>query len=339
MADIFSFNTIIAGRILIETIINKKKQVSINKPGGSVLYAAAGFSLWKKKAGLIAKLSEKSSTDWVPEFEKFHFDVSGIKKTKESFEQRKFYSISQDDKILADNPQKIFSEINRPLPKTLLGYNPNQIDSKNRITPEPFSLQTDDFPKKYLQSNNLILCELDYYSHHLIPPFYRSLTNGNVILCASNSYMHPSFWFDIPTLLRGSTAFIATEDQVRNLFKGKNTNLWEMAEYFTQSGVEIVVFMNNTGSQYLCDSLAKKKYKLLNSFSAKIIDPVGSYAAFCGGFSAGFTTHFDPLRSFLMGSVSASINNEGSTPYHTINSLPDLCNARMEFLKDYLESV
>jgi hypothetical protein len=333
MKHFFSFNAIIAGRVLNETIINKNKQILINKPGGGVLYAAAGFSIWEKGAGLIANISENNSIEWAREYENYHFDTSGIKNIPCDFEQRRFYSITNSNKVFTDNPQKHFFEIKHPLPKSLLGYEPLQTVIDKRNTPAPYSIQPDDIPKAYLETNNLLLCPLDYYSHSLIPPFYRSQTNGNVILCASNGYMHPSFWFDIPSLIRGSSAFLATENQIRNLFKGKSEDIWEMVQFIAQIGVEIVVIVNVTGSQYLYNAVTSKKYQI-PSYPSKVIDTVGTFATFCGGFGAGFTTHFDPLRAGLMGSVSASLNVEGSTPLHTLKSLPDLANARLESLTD-----
>lgn len=338
MTNFFPFNTIIAGRVLNETIINKDKQVFINKPGGGILYASAGFYLWKKRAGLVAKLSEDSSFEWTREFEKYQFDISGISKITGNFEQRRFYSITDTNKVLKDSPQKHFFKINQPLPKSLLGYEPLQTALDKRTSHSPYSIRPDDIPKSYLQTNNLLLCPIDYFSHSLLPPFYRSQTNGNVILCASNRYMHPSFWFDIPSLIRGSSVFLATENQIRNLFKGKKEDIWEMAQYIAQSGVEIVSFMNITGTQYLYDAISRAKY-VISSYPARIIDLVGTFAAFCGGFGAGYTTHFDPLQSMLMGGVSASINVEGSTPFHTLQSLPDLVDARLESLKESVITV
>ena len=333
MKHFSSFNTIITGRVLNETIINKNKQVFINKPGGGVLYTAAGFSLWKKGAGLIAKISESSSIEWTREFENYHFDTSGIKKVPYNFEQRRFYSLTISNAVSIDNPQKHFFEIKHPLPKFLLGYEPPQTMIDKRNTPAPYSIQPDDIPDDYLQTNNLLLCPIDYYSHSLIPAFYRSQTNGNIILCASNGYMHPSFWFDIPSLVRGSSAFLATEKQIRNLFKGKSEDIWEMVEYIAQSGVEIVFIVNEIGTQYLYNAVMNKKYKI-PSYPSKIVDTIGTFAASCGGFGAGFTTYFDPLRAGLMGIVSASFNVEGSTTFHTLHSLPDLANARLESLMD-----
>ena len=333
MVNYFSINTIIAGRVLNETIINKNKQAFIDKPGGGILYASAGFYLWKNRAGLIAKLSRNSSSEWTHAFEKFQFNITGIKKSATDFDQRRFYYITDSNKVIMDNPQKYFFKINQPLPKSLLGYEPPQTILDKRHSPLPYSIQPDDFPKAYLQTNNLLICPLDYYSHSLLPPFFRSQTNGNVILCASNGYMQPSFWFDIPSLIRGSSVFLATENQIRNLFKGKSDDIWEMAQYIAQCGVEIVIFVNKSEAQYLYDAISHKKYKI-SSYPSKIIDTVGTFATFCGGFTAGYTTHFDPLRSGLMGSVSASINIEGSTPFHTLRSLPDLVDARLESLRD-----
>ena len=333
MNRFFSFNTIIAGRIFNETIINKNKQVFINKPGGGVLYAAAGFHLWEKGAGLIAKISKHNSIEWTQEFENCHFNTSGITNISRDFEQRRFYSIKSSNTVYIKNPQKHFFEIKHPLPKSLLGYESSQIVLDKRNTPAPYSIHPDDFPNDYLQASNLLLCPIDYYSHSLIPPFYRSQINGNVILCASNGYMHPSFWFDIPSLIRGSSAFLATENQIRNLFKGKSEDVWEMVEYIAQSGVEIVVIVNGTETHYLYDAVSKKKYKI-PSYPSNLIDTIGTFATFCGGFQAGYSTHFDPLRAGLMGSVSASLNVEGSTPLHTLQSLPDLANARLESLND-----
>jgi len=333
MNRFFSFNTIIAGRVFNETIINKNKQVYINKPGGGVLYAAAGFHLWKKGAGLIAKISKHNSIEWTQEFESCHFNTCGITNISRNFEQRRFYSIKNSNTVYVNNPQKHFFEIKHPLPKSLLGYESSQKVLDKRNTPAPYSIRPDDFSEDYLQANNLLLCPVDYYSHSLIPPFYRSQTNGNVILCASNGYMHPSFWFDIPSLIRGSSAFLATESQIRNLFKGKSEDVWEMIEYIAQSGVEIVVIVNGTETHYLYDAVSKKKYKI-PSYPSNLVDTIGTFAAFCGGFEAGYSTHFDPLRAGLMGSVSASLNVEGSTPLHTLHSLPDLANARLESINN-----
>ena len=106
-----------------------------------------------------------------------------------------------------------------------------------------------------------------------------------------------------------------------------------MAEYIAQNGIEIVVIINSTGTHYLYNAASNKKHKI-PSHPSQVIDPIGAFATFCGGFAAGFTKHFDPLRAGLMGSVSASLKMEGSTPFYTLQSLPDLANARLESFMD-----
>lgn len=324
-------HTIIAGCIFNETIINQEKKIFINKPGGEVLYTAAGFNLWQKGAGLVAKISENYSIDWISEISDYQINTLGIKKISGIFEQQRFYAIKSSNIIATDNPQKHFFEIGSSLPKSLLGYEPPQTGIDKRSSPLASSIKPEDFPADFLLANNLILCPLDYYTHSLIPPYFRSQTNGNVILCASSGYMHPSFWNEIPPLIRGSSVFLSAEPQVRNLFLGKTDDIWEMIDFLSRCGVEIVGVLSNERSLYIYEGPSKRKY-LIPTYPSKIMDVIGTFAAFCGGFGAGFTTHFDPLRAGLMGVVAASINVEGSTPLHTFKSLPGLAVARLESL-------
>ncbi|MCJ7648727.1 MAG: hypothetical protein MUP85_08955 [Candidatus Lokiarchaeota archaeon] len=323
--------TISAGCVFNETIINQDNQLFINKPGGEVLYTAAGYNLWQKGAGLIAKISENYSLEWINEISDYQINMLGVKKISEKFEQQRFYAIKSSNKIITDNPQKHFFEIGSALPKTLLGYEPPQTGIDKRNSPLPFSLRPDDIPADFRLANNLILCPIDYYTHSLIPPYFRSQTNGNVVLCASTGYMHPSFWNEIPALIRGSSVFLATEPQVRNLFLGKMDDIWEMIDFLSRCGVEIVGVLSNERSLYIYEGPPNRKY-FIPPYPSNIIDVIGTFAAFCGGFGAGFTTHFDPLRAGLMGVVSASIKVEGSTPLHTFKTLPGLAAARLEAL-------
>ena len=324
-------NTVIAGCIFYETIINQEKKIFTNKPGGDILYTVAGFNLWQKGTGLVAKISENCSIEWIKEIGDYQINTLGIKKTSEYFEQQRFYALKSPKKIALDNPQKHFFDIGSSLPRSLLGYEPPQSGIDKRSSPLPSSLRADDFPADYLLANNLILCPLDYYTHSLVPPYFRSQTGGNTILCASTGYMHPSFWNEIPPLIRGASVFLVTEPQIRNLFLGKMDDIWEMIDFLSRCGVEIVGVLSNEYSLYIYEGPTKKKY-FIPPYPSKIIDVIGTFAAFCGGFGAGFTTHFDPLRAGLMGLVAASINVEGSTPFHTFKSLPGLATARMESL-------
>jgi hypothetical protein len=331
MNNHLAVNTIIAGSFFNETIINLEGQVFINKPGGDVLYTAAGFNLWQRGIGLVTNLSKDQPLEWVQEMSGLQINFSGVRKTSLNFDQQRFFAIKDKNRINITNPQKHFFEIGSIVPKFLLGYKPHQSGVNKRNSPLPSSLKPDDIPESFLQAHNLILCPIDYYSHSLLPPFFRSKTNGNVILCASNGYMHPSFWYEIPALIRGSAVFLSTEKQVRNVFLGKMNDIWDMAEYLANCGVEIIGIFGKERSLYLFEGLTKKRI-FIPFFPSNVIDMIGTYAAFCGGFGAGYTTCFDPLRAGLMGVVAASINIEGSTPLHTFKALPELAQARLEAL-------
>jgi len=298
MVSFISFNTIIAGRFFSESIINLKNKVTLNVPGGNALYAAAGFALWNKRTGIISKVCENQSMEWVGDYQNFNIDTTGIIKYPGDFENRAFYKIIDQQTVQMDNPQKHFAEMNMPLPKTLLGYAPPGEHIDSRTSSSPYSIQPADIPKEYLKANNLLLSPIDYYSHSLIPPFF-------------------------------------TEEQVRALFIGKSENISEILDWISNS-VDIVCIFNASRVNYLWDSLSKKKYEI-PSYQTEVVDMSNTYAAFCGGFSAGFTTHFDPLLSILMGIISASIKIEGSTPLHMLKILPELAQARLEALRESIK--
>jgi hypothetical protein len=338
MNNHLAVNTIIAGCFFNETIINLEDQVFLNRPGGEVLYAAAGFNLLQKNAGLVSTISNDESIEWINEFGNFPINFLGINKASVHFDQKRFYANKKTGEVETANPQKHFFKIGVSLPKYLLGYSSPQSGIDKRNSPTFSSLKPTNIPEIFLQAHNLILCPIDYYTHSLIPPYFRSKTDGNVILCASNGYMHPSFWYEIPALIRGSAAFLTTEHQIRNLFLGKTDDIWDMTAYLANCGVEIISVFGKERSAFIYDGSSKNKI-FIPFFPSKAIDLIGTYATFCGGFGAGFTTHFDPIRAGLMGVVTASINIEGSTPLHTFRALPELANARLEALKSMITIV
>jgi len=338
MVHHLAFNTIIAGNVFFETIINKNNQIFLDQPGGSALYAASGFHLWKKPAGIIAKISEDKPIDWTNKFETAGFEISGIRKVPSAFEQRKFYVVTDDQHIETDNPQKHFFMRNKPLPKFLLGYATQQQSTESSRIASIDSISQDDLPDRYLQTNNILLAPMDYYSHSMLPPYFRSKTDGNVFFCASEHYMKPAFWYDFPPLIRGSTTFLSTTNQMHDLFLGKMDDIWEMITFTANCGVDIVCVFNPDGKHFLYDRLADKKYEIPN-YSSDVIDPIGTYETFCGGFCSGYITHFNPLESALMGSVSASFKVEGSTPRYVMQTLPDLAIARKDMLINHIKTV
>jgi len=326
-------DAIIAGNIHFESIINKNEEIVLKLAGGSALYATAGFILWGKKPGLLAKIREDHSTNWMADFRDAGCDTTGITKTIESIDQDRFYAIDEASTINTDNPQKYFFKFKQPLPKFLLGYEVPQISNEINRASHPSSIKPEEIPEDYLKVNHLVMTPMDLNSHMMVPPYYRSQTEGDVICCGSASFMQPSFWYEFPPLIRGSDVFITNEMQLKRLFLGKTDAIWEMIEFVADTGIEIIAVFNENKSHYLFDQPSNKKYEI-PAYTTEMIDPIGAYATFCGGFAAGYITHYDPRESALMASVAASIKNEGTGPLYVMQTLPELAQARLEMLRD-----
>jgi hypothetical protein len=331
-----SVNALICGKLAQETIINANKEVYIEKPGGNLLYTAYSHRLWKDAAGLAAKVGENFSEDWITDIQSQHFNTFAIKRLPAEMDLRAFYTFTGEDEYRNDNPQKYFFDLGLPFPKSLLGYTPNPQQLDNRRSGTTYSLRPEDIPDELMECQFLYMAPLDYFSHSLIPPLFRTKNISTVILNPAEGYMQASFWFDVPAVFQGTTAVITTMNRASRLFLGRNRGVWEMAEIMSTFGTEMVVITAGKDGQYLYERDSHKKYHI-PAYPAKVVDTIGACDAFGGGFLAGYSQFFDPLRAALMGNVSASIKIEGSTPQYLLYAMPELAKARLENLQGRVE--
>jgi sugar/nucleoside kinase (ribokinase family) len=338
MNDGSSCNLIIIGKLNRETIINRNNEISIDQPGGNLLYTANGFVFSGKKAGLVSRISSDIPDDWIDELQKPEIDISGISKIPDNFDSRSYFMINSDNEIIEENPQKYFSDNNLPLPKSLLGYQPSPLIVDNRKQGTGFTVRPENIPAEYLNSRFLALCPVDFVTHNMIPAFFRSKAGGEVFIHASRGYSHPAFFYDIPSLLNGSSMVLISEENVKKLFLGKSDDLWVIAETLASFGVELIIISCESGGYNLFEKGSKKKYHI-PCYSVNCLDPVCVDDAFFGGFLGGYLTHFDPVISTVIGSTIASIKREGTSPKYLLGTFPELLQARVDFLKEKVEII
>jgi sugar/nucleoside kinase (ribokinase family) len=338
MNGVSSCNIIIIGRLNRETIINRNNDISIDQPGGNLLYTANGFTFCGKKAGLVSRISSDFPDEWIDEIQNSNLNTLGISKITNNPDSRNYFVISDENKIVDSNPQIFFSEHNLPLPKALLGYEPNPVIVDNRKQGTDFTVRPENIPEEYFDSRYLALCPVDFLTHNMIPAFFRSKTGGEIFLHASKGYTHSAFFYDIPPLFNGSSMVLISEENARRLFLGKSDDLWIIAETLSSYGVEIIVISRETGGYDIFDNSNKKKY-YVPYYPVNCIDPVCVDDAFFGGFLAGYLTHYDPVIATVIGSAIASVKREGSTPKYLLGTLHDLLQARVDFLKEKVDLI
>ncbi|TLN16755.1 carbohydrate kinase family protein [bacterium] len=320
------------GQLSRDTILPLEGKPQVDIPGGSLFYSAAGLALWGNSCGLVGRVGEDYPQDWLTLFDRRQLDRRGVRTLPEALDVRAFYAYLDENTCQRDNPVSHFARLGEPFPKSLLGYaNPtNSLDSRTQAA--KLSLRMNDIPEDYLDATAAHLCPLDFISHSMIPPALRRGQMTTITLDPGEGYMNPIFWDDIPALVKGLSAFICSETKLANLFLGRSTDPWEMAEAIANYGCEFVVIKRGARGQYLYDSVSRVGWQL-PAYPSKIVDPTGAGDAFSGGFLATLRETYDPLEAVLRGGVSASLVLEGSGPFYALDTLPGLPQARLESLR------
>jgi sugar/nucleoside kinase (ribokinase family) len=328
---------VIAGKLQREFIITSNGEVYIDSPGGNLLYAASGLSIWDHAIGLIGRVGEDYPQDWLYQITKRGMDKRGIVTLPQMLDLRSFIAY-HDNKIIRDSPVSHFTRLGIQLPKALLGYSPPDSIQRDSAQSKLQTIHLKDIPEDYLDATVAHLCPLDFQSHNMLVPYFRQGHVNTISLDPPSDYMKSTYWELIPSLLGGVTIFLVSEEKIRNLFKSRTNDLWEMAEAITEYGCEIVVIKRGSEGQYIYAHSDKKRW-MIPAYPVRIQDPTGAGDAFCGGFIAGYRKTYDPLEATLFGNISAAITMEGNNPFFTLDILPGLAKARLNQLRELAQKV
>jgi sugar/nucleoside kinase (ribokinase family) len=325
---------LIAGQLRREYIILPSGEARLDVPGGNALYAAVGLAIWEPDPppAIVARVGEDYPQEWLTQYARRGLDTRGVRVLPHAVDVRTFTAYMSRTVRATDDPVAHFAHAGLPYPKAMLGYRDTSsaIDSRTRLLPT--SIRQADIPSDYLDATAAHLCPLDYLTHSLLPAVLRQAEFTNVTLDPSPGYMNPTYWTDVPALVTGLTAFLPSEEEMRSLFQGRSSDLWEMAEALAAYGCEIIVIKRGEGGQLLYDASAHARWEI-PAYPARLVDPSGAGDAFCGGFLAGYWRTYEPLQAALYGNISASLVVEGMGPFYALDSLPALPQARLDALK------
>lgn len=331
-------NLVFAGQLRRQYLLPPDGRPLLDAPGGNLLYAACGARLWTDSVALLARVGEDYPHDWLRQFEQKGMDSQGIKILPGPMDLRSFMVYTDATTFQRSNPVSHFARLGMAFPKGLLGYQPPANDADSRIHGRPDSPKIIDIPSDYFAAKAVHLCPLDYLTHAQLAPAFRQGHVTTVTIAPSPGYMNGNFLNDLRSLLQGISAFLPSEEDIRTLFWGRTTDLWEMAEILASYGVDIIVIKRGARGQYVYDHANRKKWDV-PAYPCRMVDPTGSGDAFCGGFLAGFVTAFDPLQAALCGNVSASLSIEGSGAFYSLDAMPGLAQARLQSLADIVRVV
>jgi sugar/nucleoside kinase (ribokinase family) len=331
---------ILAGQLRRDFVVLPDGGIHLDVPGGNLLYAATGLAIWEPSPppGIVSRVGEDFPEEWIKDFSKRGFNTQGINVLPEPVDLRSFYAYRDPTQRIYEDPMTYFSSIEQPFPKALLGYQPAALEPDSRKRLSPTSLRHVDLIHEFLDATAAHICPVDYLTHSLLPATMRQAGFTLITIDPSPGYMTSSFWDDVPAIVTGLNAFLPSEEEIRALFYGRSTDLWEMVEALSSYGCEIIVIKRGVRGQLLYDSRSQKRWEI-PAYPVKIVDPTGVGDAFCGGFLAGFRHTYDPVQAVIHGSISASLVIEGQGPFYALDSLPGLAQARIEALNQSVREV
>jgi sugar/nucleoside kinase (ribokinase family) len=326
---------LVFGQLTREYLLPPVGPPRLDVAGGSLLYAAAGLRIWESSIGLVGRVGEDYPREWLDECRSRGLDTRGIRVLSQSMDLREFLAYNESFEASRINPVSHFARREMTFPNSLLGYRPP--DEKKKLDEESTLIVT-DIPNDYLVARAAHLCRMDLITQTQL---IAGLKRGSVhtfVLDPGPATMTRTARRELPALLNGVTAFIPSQEELRNLFWGETHDLWKMAESVSMYGCEYVVIKCGARGQLLYDTNNKRKWEI-PAYPARIADPTGAGDAFCGGFLAGYCKNYDPLEGVLHGNISASLKLEGSGAFYPLDVLPGLAEARLNVLKDMVREV
>ena len=323
---------IIFGQLTREFLLPAIGQPRLDVPGGSLLYAGAGLGVWESGIGLVGRAGNDYPRAWLNNVKSHGFDTTGIHILSKDMDVRDFIAYNESFEANSVNPVSHFARREMTFPKSLLGY------QTGKKLDEELMLTVRDIPDDYLTARAAYLCPMGLVTQTQL---IAGLKRGHVhsfILDPSPITMTPESRRELPALLNGVTAFLPSEEEMRNLFQSETHDLWEMAEAVSLYGCEYVVIKRGKHGQLFYHASTKEKYEI-PAYPARVEDLTGVGHAFGGGFVAGFSKDYDPLEGVLYGNVSASLKLEGHGAFHPLDVMPGLAEARLSALRDTVRKV
>ena len=323
---------VVIGRLTREFLLPASGQPRLDVAGGSLLYAAAGLGVWESGVGLVGRVGDDYPREWLDDVRARGFDTSGAHVLSQKLDVREFIAYNESLEVNRVNPVSHFARRQMTVPKSLLGY---QHDKKQD---EALKLTVRDIPDEYLTARAAYICPMDLVTQtQLIAGLKRGQVHS-FILDPSPVSMTPTSRRELPALLNGVTAFLPSEEELRNLFQAETHDLWEMADGVSLYGCEYVVIKRGVHGQLLYDAETKRKWEI-PAYPSRVEDVTGAGDAFGGGFVSGFCKDYDPLEGVLRGNVSASLMMEGQGAFHPLDVMPGLAEARLSALRDMVRKV
>jgi len=258
-----------------------------------------------------------------------------VKILSDTLDVRHFFGYNPDGSYQTTGPVGRFASLEYPPPNALLNYQAGKlVDDDLRSRRETSPLST-DLPDDYYDAIAAHLCPMDFLTQNLLQTVIRNGQVKTISLEADPAYLLPENWNQVHDLISGLSCFTVDESAITLFFRGRTSDILEMAAGLGAMGCEHIIIRRKEGGKLLFEHSSRHNWQIPD-YPVKILNLHTARHAFCGGFLAGYLLRYDPLMAAVYGDISEAIAQECLDPLDMFDSLPGLLNAR---LKAHLDRV
>jgi sugar/nucleoside kinase (ribokinase family) len=321
----------IVGGLREDYFITPNGEIHLQEIGGNALYAAVGAALWKKRVGLMARIGENYPSEWLTQFETKGFDTRGIKILPGMHDTRTFYAYVSLEERVDTNPNVHFARLGQPVPPQLKDYVTSTEGQEERQRFNDLAVRPIDVPKSFEEVRGVHLAPCDYLTQRTLPEKLHELGIKFITCDPSVRFMQPSLKKEVSGVVRGLSAFLPSEMEVKAYYRHDTIDLWEACAEFSAMGCPTIVIKRGANGSFLYHQGEKWH---IPAYTASVRDVTGAGDAYGGGFNVGLAETNDPVEAAVRGAVSASIVIENVGALSALEANPQLAAARRNSLKE-----
>lgn len=330
-----SIKYLIFGEITRDFIIPYSGKPVKNIPGGNALYTAVGAAIWDNGIGIVSYVGENFPLSELEPLRVHGINLDCISIIPEYLDQRRFFSPMKPYLYNREKSARDYMQRELYFPSGLPGYEVNS----GEIQKSTFRFFNHlPVPEKFQSASFAHLCPLDYSLSSTLTSMIKKKHIHCTSIAPSSELMTKNQYSKITSIIHGMTISIVEESQLRNLFMDYKEDAWAMIDDFASNGNQVVICKTGTSGQLVYDVISKKRWHI-PAYPVKLINPIRTLDAFCGGFMAGYRQHYDPLEAALFGNVSESMVSDGIGIFHPLERLHGLEMARLEKIKDLVRVI
>ncbi len=323
------------GQLTVDYGVGANRELILDRPGGSALYAAVGARVWSEHVGIFGRVGSNYPSTWLDDFREHGLETRGIKTLPEPHDHRAWIGAAP-----GALPDAVFAEAGHATPGALAGYRPYAAQKEERTRFAPLAVRPSEAPRSYLTARAAHVAPCELVVQTALPPTLRRSGLSYVTCDPHPRFMTPEFEADVRQIAYGLDAFLPGEAAVRAFFQGKPMadDLWQAAEAFAAMGARSVVIKLGARGAFVYAPAVGKRWHVA-AYPAKVREHTGVGAAFGGGFIAGLLATDDVLEASLWGTVAASLVLEGNAPLYALDATPGLARARLEALRGNVRTI